>query len=84
MLNDEIIEYIKDRMAAGYCFLLSGKGGSGKTSLLNNAIDLIPYDESVLVSQESDELYSDTHPQMQFEHVLEFESEDGKKEVTAP
>ena len=34
-------------------------------------IDLIPFYESVLVSQESDELYSNVHPQIQFEHTME-------------
>ena len=50
--------------------LISGKGGSGKSTLLNNMIDWIPFDQSVLVSQESDELYSNVHPQMQFEHTM--------------
>ena len=70
MLDDEMIEYLKDRIAAGYGFLISGRGGSGKSTLLNNMIDLIPYNQSVLVSQESDELYSNEHPQIQFEHTM--------------
>jgi len=70
MLDDEMIEYLKDRIMAGYSFLISGRGGSGKSTLLNNMIDLIPYDESILVSQESDELYSHEHPQAQFEHTM--------------
>lgn len=69
MLTEEMVEYLKDRIAAGYGFLLSGRGGSGKTTLLNNMIDLVPYNESGLVTQESDELYS-SHPQFQFEHTL--------------
>lgn len=71
MLDDEMIEYLKDRIAAGYGFLISGRGGSGKSTLLNNMIDLIPFNQSVLVSQESDELYSNIHPQIQFEHTME-------------
>jgi len=71
MLDDDMIDYLKDRIAAGYGFLISGRGGSGKSTLLNNMIDLIPYDESILVSQESDELYSETHPQIQFEHTMQ-------------
>ena len=70
MLDNEMIEYLKDRIIAGYSFLISGRGGSGKSTLLNNMIDLIPYDESILVSQESDELYSHEHPQAQFEHTM--------------
>jgi len=70
MLTDEHMEYIKDRILAGYGFLISGRGGSGKSTLLNNMIDWIPFDQSVLVSQESDELYSNIHPQIQFEHTM--------------
>ena len=81
MLDDEMIEYIHDRIDNGYGFLLSGRGGSGKSTLLNNMLDLIPLDESGLVAQESDELYSD-HPQLQFEHILTVQTKNGRKEFT--
>ena len=70
MLDNDMKIYIQDRIINNYGFLLSGKGGSGKTSLLNNMLDEIPFNESVLVSQESDELYSAVHPQIQFEHTM--------------
>lgn len=70
-----MLDYLKDRIASGYGFLISGRGGSGKSTLLNNMIDCIPYDQSVLVSQESDELYSE-HPQIQFEHTLSVKRKD--------
>lgn len=78
MLDDNCIEYLRDRVVNGYGFLISGRGGSGKSALLNNMIDMIPYEESVLISQENDELYSDVHPQIQFEHPLDHKS-DGKE-----
>lgn len=71
MLDDEMISYLEDRNVSGYGFLISGRGGSGKSTLLNNMIDQIPYNQSVLIVQESDELYSNVHPQMQIEHVLD-------------
>jgi len=70
MVDDEMVEYFRDRINNRYGFLISGSGGSGKTSLLNKLLDWIPFNESVLISQESDELYSDVHPQMQFEHTM--------------
>ena len=70
MLDDSIMEYLSDRIMAGYGFLISGRGGSGKSTLLNNMLDWIPFNQSILVSQESDELYSNIHPQMQFEHTM--------------
>ena len=71
MVTDEMVDYIKNRIIAGYGFIISGRGGSGKSTLLNNMIDMIPFNESGLVAQESDELYSNIHPQLQFEHVME-------------
>ena len=82
MLDDSMIDYLKDRIDAGYGFLISGRGGSGKSTLLNNMIDLIPYDQSVLVSQESDELYSNVHPQIQFEHTMTVHGEEGVTEYS--
>lgn len=70
MLDDEMMEYLADRIASGYGFLISGRGGSGKSTLLNNMVDWIPFNQSILVSQESDELYSNVHPQIQFEHTM--------------
>ena len=70
MLDDAAMDYLKDRILGGYGFLISGRGGSGKSTLLNNMLDWIPFDESILVSQESDELYSNVHPQIQFEHTM--------------
>lgn len=69
MLNQDIMDYIMQRMVSGYSFLISGVGGSGKTSLLNNMIDLVPFNKSILISQESDELYSTVHSQLQTEHT---------------
>ena len=70
MLDDEMMEYLADRIGAGYGFLISGRGGSGKSTLLNNMVDWSPFNQSILVSQESDELYSNVHPQIQFEHTM--------------
>ena len=82
MIDEPMIEYFRDRIVNGYGFLISGSGGSGKTSLLNKLIDWIPYNQSGLVSQESDELYSEVHPQMQFEHTMTFEKGEESKEYS--
>lgn len=82
MLDDEMISYLEDRNVSGYGFLISGRGGSGKSTLLNNMIDQIPYNQSVLIVQESDELYSNVHPQMQIEHVLDVKRGNEKIEYT--
>lgn len=82
MLDNDIYEYIQNRIGAGYSFLISGEGGSGKSILLNSSIDMIPYNKRVLVTQETPELYSDKHPQMIFEETLEIETQSMKKKYT--
>ena len=54
----------------GEVVCIIGSSGSGKSTLLNNMVDWIPFNQSILVSQESDELYSNVHPQIQFEHTM--------------
>ena len=82
MLDDSCMEYLKDRILADYGFLISGRGGSGKSTLLNNMLDWIPFNQSILVSQESDELYSNIHPQMQFEHTMTVKKQDALTEFS--
>ena len=82
MIDDDGMAYLKDRILAGYGFLISGRGGSGKSTLLNNMLDWIPFNQSILVSQESDELYSNVHPQMQFEHTMTVRKNDVITEFT--
>ena len=50
--------------------------------MLNNMLDWIPFNQSILVSQESDELYSNVHPQMQFEHTMTVRKNDVITEFT--
>lgn len=82
MLDDEMMHYLIDRLLAGFGFLISGRGGSGKSTLLNSMLDWIPFDQSILVSQESDELYSNVHPQIQFEHTMTVRKNDVVTEFT--
>ena len=83
MLDDTIKDYLIDRILAGYSFLLSGCGASGKTSLLNTLLDEIPRYESGLIVQDHDELYSYVQPHFHFEHTISIPLESGEvKEVT--
>lgn len=68
MLDETIAEYLDRRRDDGYV-LICGKNGSGKTHLLNAMLDEIPDEESVLVVQENEELFSNTHPDMMFQHI---------------
>ena len=68
MLDEAMAEYLDRRRDEGYV-LICGKNGSGKTHLLNAMLDEIPEEESVLVVQENEELFSNTHPDMMFQHI---------------
>lgn len=68
MLDRKMAEYLSVRRNEGY-MVICGKNGSGKTYLLNALLDEIPFDESVLVVQENEELFSDKHPDMMFQHI---------------
>ena len=50
--------------------LFTGKGASGKTTLMNAMITEIPYDESVMICQENAELFDLNHPDLFGCHVL--------------
>lgn len=50
--------------------LFTGKGASGKTTLMNAMIAEIPHDESVMICQENAELFDNVHPDLFSAHVL--------------
>lgn len=68
MLDRKMLEYLNLRRRYGYV-IICGKNGTGKTHLLNALLDEIPIKESVLVVQENEELFSDKHPDMMFQHI---------------
>ena len=69
MMDQKVADYLIDRARNGKGMIFTGKGASGKTTLMNMLLDYIPFDKSGLVIQESDELFSDVHPDLMFQHV---------------
>ena len=69
MLDETIMDYLIDRARYGPGMIFTGKGASGKTTLMNCLLDQIPFDKSGLIIQESEELFSDVHPHLMFEHI---------------
>lgn len=76
----EQAKYIEERIKTGGGFLVCGKGGAGKTNLVNWMVDRIPEDQSGLCIQENEELFSN-HPDMAFQHTVQNRGE-GKIEYT--
>lgn len=69
MMDEVVAAYLVDKARNGKGMIFTGKGSSGKTSLMNALLDKIPFDKSGLVIQETDELFSDLHPHLMVEHL---------------
>ena len=71
-LSDENAELneLMYQMIGSKGILFTGKGASGKTTLMNAMIAEIPHDESVMICQENAELFDLNHPDLFAAHVL--------------
>lgn len=69
MLDETIAAFLIDRAKNSKGIIFTGKGGSGKTTLMNTLIEYIPYGKSVLAIQESEELFADNHPDVTLQHI---------------
>lgn len=79
MINKDIYEFLVKAIVSGCNIVISGKGGSGKTTLMRNLINIIPDNLSITSNEETAELYS-THPNIIQREILKNRSAD--KNVT--
>lgn len=75
MFTREEKEYIVRLIKEGKSIIFTGKGASGKTTIMNTLLDEIGHDRSALVIQESEELFSNNHPDMMFQTVKQNKGE---------
>ncbi len=68
--EDDKLSDLFEKMIHSKGILFTGKGASGKTTLMNALIAEIPYDESVMICQENAELFDDGHPDLFSAHVM--------------
>ena len=61
---------LMNQMISSKGILFTGKGASGKTTLMNAMIAEITYDESVMICQENAELFDLEHPDLFSCHVM--------------
>lgn len=83
---EELVEYdmmdyrtaaiILEEVRKGHSIIWTGTMASGKTSQMNTYLDFIKHDQRGLVMQENEELFSNTHPLLQFQNIRP--SEDGE------
>ena len=57
-------------MIRGKGILFTGKGASGKTTLMNACLEKIPETDSVMICQENAELFDLNHPDLIAAHVM--------------
>lgn len=69
MLTKEQAEFLINKAKNGDGIIFTGKGASGKTTLMNVLLEEIPHDKSGLVIQENEELFSNVHPDLMFQKV---------------
>ncbi len=55
--DEESLAAVKDLASRNASVLVVGEGGSGKTTLINYAIDYLPRQKAALIVQENEELY---------------------------
>lgn len=75
MIPKELLPFLKHVAKHSSGMLVTGKGASGKTTFMNAMLDEIPFDKSVDVIQETDELFSDVHPDMMIQHIVTSQGE---------
>lgn len=75
MFNLDIYKFLLNAIKAGGNIIISGKGGSGKTTLMRNLINRIPKDLSITSNEETAELYS-THPNIIQREILKNRNDD--------
>lgn len=69
LLTMEQFLYLKQCILNKDIIVFTGKGASGKTTMMNLLLDIVPDDRSGLVIQENEELFSE-HPDMMFLNVV--------------
>lgn len=70
MMDITTANYLIEQAKSARGILYTGKGASGKTTLMNELLEYIPVYRSGLTIQENEELFSDTHPDMMFQHIV--------------
>ena len=75
MFDINMYKFLTKAIAAGCNIIISGKGGSGKTTLMRNLINRIPENLSITSNEETAELYS-THPNIIQREILRNRAQD--------
>lgn len=75
MMDEATAKYLIEKAGTARGILFTGKGASGKTTLMNELLEYVPRKRSALVIQDNEELFTIAHPEMQFQHTVENKGE---------
>ena len=70
MFDEKTKQYLIKRVSESTGILFTGKGAAGKTTLMNAMLEEIPHDQSGMVIQENEELFTVSHPDLMFTHIV--------------
>lgn len=75
MMTREQADYLIDRVKNGHSGIICGRGGSGKTILMNELLEFFRKDMRFDIIQDNEELFCDTHDDMIFHKTVEPQGE---------
>lgn len=71
MLTKELAEWFIRKAKESTGILFVGKGGSGKTTMMNVLLEYVPFDRSIMICQDNEEMFTDNHPDVILTHTVE-------------
>lgn len=69
MMPQKVANFISEKVKTS-SVVFAGPPASGKTTALNAYVEEIPYTEAAICIQESDEIFSEFHPNLMVQHIL--------------
>lgn len=74
-MTEDMYKYLVSRVRDGHGLNICGKGGEGKTLLMNEIIDNLPEDKRYSCIQDNEELFTNTHENIMFHKTVEPQGE---------
>ena len=68
--SNKLLDELISKMISSRGIIFTGKGASGKTTLMNACISQIPHNEAVMICQENSELFDNEHSDILSAHVM--------------
>lgn len=70
MLDKNVAAYLLDKVKTSKGIVIAGPSACGKSTLINALVDYIPKGDSILCIQESDEIFTNIHPNAYMQHIV--------------